>query len=39
LETQKHLKKLMGYRHLDLLNQALKTRKSGNELAEERKAS
>jgi hypothetical protein len=39
LATEKHFKKLMGYQHLDLLDQALKACKSGNELVEERKAS
>jgi putative transposase len=39
LETEKHFKKLMGYQYLAMLDQALKTCKSGNELAEERKAS
>jgi putative transposase len=39
VETEKHFKKLMGYQYLAMLDQALKTCKSGNELAEERKAS
>ena len=37
--TEQHFKKLMGYQHLGLLDQALKTCKSGEDMTEERKSS